>query len=372
MSRRTHIRVGLSISLTGKFSLQGRQVLDGVRAWSAYVDSLGGLAVGSDPPLPIRILYLDDESRVDVARQNAIQLMEKDRVHLLLGPYSSGLALAVADAAELRGRVLWNHGGNSDAIYTRGFGRLIGIGSLASDYLRALPGFLARTRPSEQRICVLYSTGGTFAQQVARGLQTEAARIGQHTIELLPVASPVERLDLVVSQFQALAPDVLVLSADFEDETHILRTRPVWPECIKTIVAISAGVHAFHDELKWLSEGVIGSSQWEAGMQFPECLGPDAQWFARHFEERFGRPAEYTAAAAFATGLIASECIRRAGSMEDRRLRDAAAQLDCFTLFGRFQIESRTGCQMGHKLLLVQWEKGQKVRLDPAGTVQEV
>ncbi|MGH9580395.1 MAG: ABC transporter substrate-binding protein [Terriglobales bacterium] len=372
MRRRTHIRVGLSISLTGKYSLQGRQVLDGVRAWSAYVDSQGGLAVGSDPPLPIRIHYLDDESRVDVARQNAIQLLEKDRVHALLGPYSSGITLVVADVAEQRSRILWNHGGNSDAIYTRGLRSIVGIGSLASEYLRALPALLAQTAPAQRRICLLHSSAGTFAQQVSRGLQTEAARLGVHSVELLPVASPVERLDLVVSQLRDFSPDILVLASDFEDETNILRTRPIWPDCIQTVVAVAAGVHTFGAHLGGLAEEVIGPSQWEAGYEFSDCLGPTPNWFAAQFKERFGKLPEYTAAAAFATGLIFSECVRRAGSLEDRRLRDAASELDCCTMFGRFRIESRTGCQMGHRCLLVRWRQGKKVMLDAAGNEHPV
>ena len=58
---------------------------------------------------------------------------------LLIGPYSSGLTLAVAPLAEAHGKILWNHGGASDAIFQGSWRHLVSVPSPASDYLKALP-----------------------------------------------------------------------------------------------------------------------------------------------------------------------------------------------------------------------------------------
>ena len=52
MESRQEILVGLSISLTGRFSAQGRQALDGLRLWQSYVNGRHGITIGQDGPRP--------------------------------------------------------------------------------------------------------------------------------------------------------------------------------------------------------------------------------------------------------------------------------------------------------------------------------
>src|SRR5262249_40530767 len=72
------------------------------------------------------------------------------------GPYSSSLTMSVAEIAEEYKKVLWNHGGSSDEIFRHGWRYLVGIQSPASDYLRALPYWLAEeSRPSTGFVCCI-------------------------------------------------------------------------------------------------------------------------------------------------------------------------------------------------------------------------
>jgi hypothetical protein len=116
---------------------------------------------------------------------------------------------------------------------------------------------------------------------------------------------------------------------------------------------VAAGVQAFYQEIGDAADGVIGPSQWEPNA--------DSDWFVRDFRERFGQVPEYTAAGAFAMGLVLTECIRRAGSLEDKQLRAVAAGLDLSTFYGRFRIDPMTGRQIGHRILLTQWREGRKI-----------
>jgi branched-chain amino acid transport system substrate-binding protein len=99
MEPRQEILVGLSISLTGRFSAQGRQALDGLRLWQSYVNGQDGISIGQAAPQPVRLLFYDDQSRASLARENALRLLRQDHVDALFGPYSSGLSLTVAEVA---------------------------------------------------------------------------------------------------------------------------------------------------------------------------------------------------------------------------------------------------------------------------------
>ena len=108
---------------------------------------------------------------------------------------------------------------------------------------------------------------------------------------------------------------------------------------------------------------MIGPSQWEPEVRFREVQGPNSTWVVRNFRERFGQLPEYTAAGGFAIGLVLAECIRQADSLEDERLWKVAAELDFNSFYGRFRIDPRTGHQVGHRILLTQWQQGRKVVL---------
>jgi len=173
-----------------------------------------------------------------------------------------------------------------------------------------------------------------------------------------------------VRELRASLPEILVLAGSFEQEIQIMRARQRWPASIQVVAAVAAGVHAFYDELGRAAVGVIGPSQWEAQANFPADIGPDAAWFARNFQQQFGCKPEYGAAGSFAAGLIFQNCVQQAGSLQDNDLLAAAAQLDCSTFYGRFRLDSASGRQVGHRILLTQWDQDSKVVLPPSGNTE--
>src|ERR1051326_4483558 len=100
MNYHNEITLGLSISLSGRFSYQGGQALNGARLWESYVNLQGGIEVGGRRRRLVRLIFYDDQSRVEGARQSSLRLLEDDHVDVLFGPYSSALKLASARVAE--------------------------------------------------------------------------------------------------------------------------------------------------------------------------------------------------------------------------------------------------------------------------------
>ena len=363
MCSKTEVRVGLSISLTGRFRLQGQQALQGIRLWQSYINAQSGIALRNGKRRSVRLIWYDDRSQISCARENVLRLLREDQINVLLGPYSSSLTMAVAEAAAEYSKGLWNHGGSSDEIFFHGRQYLVGIASPASDYLRGLPRWLAEEAPALRRICVLYSSRGTFGHQVARGIMESFRALGRQSVQLIPLHSVLENPATLLPMLLAFGAEVLVLVGRFQDDVTIMRTRHLWPNTVREVAAVASGIRAFSIELGPVAQGVIGPSQWEPGISFPNTVGPDSNWFLLNFEKQFGQPPEYIAAGSFATGLILTECIRRTGSLDDKDLRNAAAELDCNTLYGRFRIDSLTGIQTGHRILLTRWQEGCKVVL---------
>ncbi|MCH8089539.1 MAG: ABC transporter substrate-binding protein, partial [Chloroflexi bacterium] len=145
---RQAIRVGMCASLSGQFQVQGKQALQGVKAWVEDANAHGGVFVGDlGAILPLSLAHHDDQSSAARVRELTRSLIVEERVDLLLGPYSSGLAIAAAGVAEELGKVLWNHGGSADGIHARGYRWTVSILSPASRYLTGVVDLLRQAYP---------------------------------------------------------------------------------------------------------------------------------------------------------------------------------------------------------------------------------
>ena len=49
--------------------------------------------------------------------------------------------------------------------------------------------------------------------------------------------------------------------------------------------------------------------------------------------------------------------------------RECTTELDCYTFYGRFRLDSASRQQVGHRILLIQWDQDHRILL-PAGNTQ--
>lgn len=59
--------------------------------------------------------------------------------------------------------------------------------------------------------------------------------------------------------------------------------------------------------------------------------------------------------------------MRKAGSLDQDKIRQALGELDLATIFGRYKV-SETGGQIGKTSIIVQWQGGKKEILWPGET----
>ena len=183
------------------------------------------------------------------------------------------------------------------------------------------------------------------------------------SVELVPINTSLENYPTILRTLLDIDPEVVVLALTFSAELGIMRTRQHWSSTVRVVTAVAAGIGEFSAELSQIANGVLGPSQWEPGVKFPNIAGPTSDWFLDSFHRQFGQMPDYIAAGSFATGLVLTECVRQAASLDDEKLRSTASDLDCNTFYGRFRIDSGTGIQTAHRVLLIRWQGDHKVVL---------
>ena len=82
------LKIGVILPLTGVFAPNGQDALDG---FQLYIDEIGGHVAGRK----IELIVEDAQGKPDVGLTKARKLVEADRVHVLTGVVSTGVALAV-------------------------------------------------------------------------------------------------------------------------------------------------------------------------------------------------------------------------------------------------------------------------------------
>jgi branched-chain amino acid transport system substrate-binding protein len=370
----TVFRVGASLSQSGIYAPQGLQALQGLRLWVDETNAQGGLFV---PELhhaaPLQLIAYDDRSRRHDVEYLTERLITVDRVDFLIGPYSSGLAHAAAAIAETYQKVLWNHGGSSDAIMRQGFRWSVHLPTPASGYFAGLFSCLQSQGAAAGRVAIIQRQRGTFSTEVAAGARQQAERSGFPALPPFFYPDDADDPGQISALGEALAaatPAVIIAVGRYEDDVALLRALAEMRLDAVVVAAVAAPMQAFRKDLQALADGYVGPSQWESGTTVAVDIGPASATFVEHFRQRFGQLPDYPAAQAYAAGLILQRCVVLAATCSDAALRTAADTLGCRTFYGDFRLDAHSGRQVGHETVLVQWQADEKKVIWPAGLAQ--
>ena len=88
---REPIKIGLLNALTGPLAVNGSEINEGIHLY--WQDEMGNQVTGR----AVRLIVEDSEGKPDVGLTKTKKLVESDRVHVILGPVSSAVALAIRD-----------------------------------------------------------------------------------------------------------------------------------------------------------------------------------------------------------------------------------------------------------------------------------
>ena len=181
-------------------------------------------------------------------------------------------------------------------------------------------------------------------------------------------------LSTILTKVRAANPDVLGGATRFDDTVAItrqLKALNVNPR----MVGLTSGVDLpkFYEVVGRDAEFVYGATAWvpelvdlRAGGLVPIARQyPGSREFVESYKKEFpGADLSYHSAQGYGGCQILVEAIRRAGSLNGEKLRDAILKMNHNTVYGAFRVD-RDGVQIAHKRLLFQWQDGKKVIVWP-------
>ena len=208
------IKIGISLSLSGDFSDPGKAVKRGYDLWAAYVNAHGGI-LGRKVQLKI----VDDASSPNQVVTNYQNLITRDKVDLVFGPFSSLLTGPAATIANRYGYSFLEPAGGGPKVFALKLHNLFFVqpapvvkcGDPFVAYLKTLP---ASKRP---KTAAYPSLDDPFASPIADAMQAKFQAMGVKTV--FKTIYPAETTDLtpIVAKAIAKKPDMIVAGTQSED-----------------------------------------------------------------------------------------------------------------------------------------------------------
>ena len=354
--------IGVSVSLSGDFSADGKAVEQGYDLWAEDVNSAGGL-LGRK----VVLKYVDDASSAQQVVTNYQNLITVDHVDLTFGPYSSLLTIPASGVAARYGYAFPEPAGGGPQVFQRGLHNLFFVqpapvvDNLVSytEWLRSLP---AGQRPKT----AAYATeDDPFTQPQVDTAKTKLEAAGVTTAYYK--VYPAEATDITPTALGAAKSnaDVVVLGTQLADGIGFIKTFQQQRYSPKSLIEAAGPDQGsqFSDKVgKAAADGIMVPAGW----------WPDAKTFGNgHFITSFlakngGDAGSISAdsAEAYSVGQVVQQAAERVKSVDNSKLVDALHHGTYRTLQGTMSFDS-VGRPTGESFL-VQWQHGAAVPVYPA------
>ncbi len=340
---------GGAISLTGQFAEPAGRQVDSVRLWADEVNARGGL-LGHK----VVVRLLDDKSDTQTAIKLYEKLITEDKVDVLLAPYSSAITEAVANVNERYKMPFVAYGAASSPIWEKGRKYIFSIVAVAEDYQK---GAVHLAKDIGVKKLAIIGQDSLFPRQAGKGAREWAKKLGLEVV--LEEHYPVKQTDFtaLLQKIKASGAEALISNSYFADAAAQLRQMREQNLNFKLFSStVGPALPNFPEQLGNTAEYVLGFSQWEPLPQVFKL--PGMKEYIEAYEKRYNEKPNYHAGSAYGAMLVTEAAIKKAGSFDNEKLREALATLDITTMFGRYKVNENG--MNSHEGITFQILKGQR------------
>jgi branched-chain amino acid transport system substrate-binding protein len=358
----TPITIGVSVSLTGDFSGDGKALVQGYDLWAQDENAKGGL-LGHK----VTMKYVDDASSAQQVVTNYQNLITQDKVALVFGPFSSLLTIPASTVTNRFGYAFPEPAGGGPSVFTRGIHSLFFVQPAAvEDNLVSFTQWVLSLPASQRPATAAYATSDDpFTQpQVDRARALlEAAGVKTLSTKVYPA----EATDWTPLAQQVIAAnaDVVILGTQEPDGVAFIKAFQQQHYNPKALIE-TAGPDQGAD-----FSGKVGVAN-TAGVMVPAGWYASAKSagnakFVSEFTAKYGgAPGDISgdAAEAYSVGQVVDQAAVKANSIVNSALITALHKGTYQTLQGPMAFDA-TGKPNG-ATFLVQWQNGTPVPVYPA------
>jgi len=347
------ITLGASVQETGALANTGRYYRDGYEFAVQRINDRGGVKVGGEH-YRLALKIFDNQSDVNLSVRQYTQLLTQDKVNFLLGPFASDYALADSSVAEKYEVPMIEGGGASDQIFSRGYRYIFGTLPVASKYFESTVEVLTKLDPAPKTVALVYADDA-FDVAVAKGTRERLQNGGFKIAQDERYSSNTSDFSSLISQTKASAPDVVLVAGHETEALNFIRQSKSLDFSPK-LYAFTVGVPTadFRHALGADANYAFGMTSWLPSAALKDDYFSNAEIFAGDYRKQFGYDPDYHAASAVADVETFAKAIEAAGTLDPKKVRDAIAQVDFESLYGRIQFSGAGQINLPQTVVQVQ------------------
>jgi branched-chain amino acid transport system substrate-binding protein len=350
------VKIGASISLSGKLTREGHGVQRGYDFWADWVNAKGGVLVGGKK-FRVKMVYYDDESNPQTSAKLFEKLITQDRVDIILGPYASGIAMAATTVAERHRYVVILPINNSDEIYNRGYKYVFGQAPVASRDMVPMIDLLMDAAPKPKTLAIIASNS-TYPLIVANGCNDYAKKVGLDVVFFEKFPEETSDLSSLLSVIKTKNPDLLIEAGYFEHSVLItkqLKDLGATPRGL--VFSIGPQLPDFVKSLGKDAEYALGGAYWHMKMKYKDPAFTVEQ-YDEMFKQKYGEYPMYLNGYATAAGRLLERALEKAGTIEQEKIREALSKIELTdTIIGKVKFDEG-GRNIWGKIGVLQIQKG--------------
>ena len=310
--------IGISLSLTGDFSDPGKAAEKGYQLWADSVNAQGGIN-GRQVELKI----VDDASSPNQVVTNYQNLITKDKVDVVFGPFSTLLSVPAATVVNRYHYAFIEPAGGGPDMFAAKLPNVffvqpapvINCGQPFVDFIKSLP---ASQRP---KTAAYPSLDDPFASPIADAMRVQFEAMGIKTV--YNKTYPAETTDLtpIVQAVAATNPDMVVGGTQSEDayaQVKAMIQLKFNPKFLFLSNGASSPVE-FPDKVGAANtEGIFSCGDW-----FPDSTSNGNKEFIAAYTQKYGGDAfgiDSTSAEAYAAGQLLQQVAQKTGSVDNQTI----------------------------------------------------
>jgi len=364
------VKIGASVSLTGKFAAGGVDVADGYRLAQKHINANGGIYIKAlDKKLPIEIIIYDDESDPNKTVTRLEKLYSVDKVVAYLGGFSSAMNTAGLAIGE-KNKVPWvGVTIAAEGVFSHGFQYTFAPCMFSfmevSAFFDALDSVPADARPKKIANFELQSDWGIecgkYLKQFGTERGYEIALVQKYARDTSDFAS------LIMAAKAAGCDAVFSVPTPPQSMTLIKQMKELDYAPAATCLIRGPDLSNYWEVMGKDTNFIITCGEWTADMPYPG----NQKLVEDYLKEKPVKIIGMQVGCGYGAVQVLADAIERAGTLDRKAIRDALTQTDMTTVRGHVTFDERGVGKVPYSLC--QWQDGKlEVVVNPDHTTAKL
>src|SRR5882757_3990068 len=331
------VKIGILFPLTGNAAAAGQASKAALEVAAEIVNAahpeLKNIPLAEGAGLPglggakLELTFIDHQGNPSVAQQQALRLINQDKVHALFGAYHSSCTFTATPVAERFGIPFVVGDSAALNITQRGLKFLFRVTPIASDFAETYMRFFADMNKAGNKVAsvAVVNENTDYGTSVADAVEAASKKAGLTVTNRIPYSASTTDVSAQVLQLKDKNPDVVIFISYTSDAILYMKTMKNLDYMPPMVLGDDSGFSdpSFVPAIADIGQGLMNRSAWDIGKP-----GSTTSKINEMYKAKTGRDLDDTSGRNMQGLLAMAEAINRAGSTDPVKMQAALKATD--------------------------------------------